>query len=165
MTRGPKPRDLTGVRFGKLRVLSLHHRTPKNTWWLCQCDCGNIKNICAGNMTRKSTRRTYSCGCYGKIKDITHGACIGGKTPEYRAYIRSKVRCKTPAKQKWYWDVEFKFTSFEQWLAELGPQPTPKHEVDRWPNPAGHYEPGNVRWATRTQQMNNLRKHGVAKNV
>lgn len=156
---GPKSKDISGQIFGRLRVLALHSRTPKDTFWLCQCNCGNIKNISGNSFKRKNSRRTYSCGCYGKIKDITHGACVGGKSPEYLAYIRCKVRVKTPSKQKWYKDVEFRFTSFPEWLAELGPKPTPKHEVDRWPDPAGHYEKGNVRWATRKEQMNNLRRH------
>lgn len=32
--------------------------------------------------------------------------------------------------------------------AYLGPKPSATHSVDRHPNNAGNYEPGNVRWAT-----------------
>lgn len=45
--------------------------------------------------------------------------------------------------------------SFESFLRDIGPRPSPEHSLDRYPNNDGHYEPGNVRWATRTEQSNN----------
>lgn len=48
--------------------------------------------------------------------------------------------------------------SFPTFFAEIGDPPTDKHSVDRI-NTFGHYEPGNVRWATRAEQGANRRKH------
>lgn len=55
-------KDITGQTFGMLTVL---HRTNRKTssgvyYWLCQCDCGTIKEI-DGESLR--TGSTISCGC------------------------------------------------------------------------------------------------------
>lgn len=46
----------------------------------------------------------------------------------------------------------------DRFLAHIGPRPSSKHEVDRIHNDRG-YEPGNVRWATRKEQMQNTRRN------
>lgn len=51
--------------------------------------------------------------------------------------------------------IELRLT-IEEWLEELGPRPTEEHSVDRIDND-GHYERGNIRWATATEQANNQR--------
>lgn len=57
-------KDLTGQRFG--RLVALEHvgfTKNRNAIWNCQCDCGTIKNIVSGNLTRGTTN---SCGCLFK---------------------------------------------------------------------------------------------------
>ncbi len=49
------------------------------------------------------------------------------------------------------------FENYPEFLAELGRKPSPKHSLDRIDND-GHYEKGNVRWATRKEQSNNTRQ-------
>jgi len=52
--------------------------------------------------------------------------------------------------------------SFEAFYTDVGKRPGPGYSVDRIEND-GHYEPGNVRWATRVEQMNNTRKQSRQK--
>jgi len=81
-------------------------------------------------------------------------------TKEYWAFRQARNRCTNPSlisyKNYGGRGIEFRFDSFGQWYAALGPAPTPEHTVDRIDND-GHYEPGNVRWATREEQSKNQR--------
>lgn len=67
-----KFKDLTGLKFGRLTVLSKGktHRQPngKTTiYWNCICDCGNSEIIeVRGDMLKSN--KTLSCGCYHKEK-------------------------------------------------------------------------------------------------
>lgn len=94
--------------------------------------------------------------------NTTHGhAKRGNWSPEYRAFVLAKARCNNPNREvyKYYGGrgIEFRFNSFEEFFAELGPKPTLKHQVERMNND-GHYEIGNVKWATRSEQSHNQRR-------
>jgi len=67
--------DLTGQKFGKLTVLrNLTKRTKNNsgpTVWLCQCDCGIVKNIRYSGLVRGSSSSCGSHTCRPNFKDLT----------------------------------------------------------------------------------------------
>jgi hypothetical protein len=91
----------------------------------------------------------------------THGCASGNRvTTELRSYYHAKQRCNNPNDKSWEnyggRGIRFKFSSFEQFFAELGKKPKGM-TLDRKDN-NGHYEPGNVRWATWEQQRENQRK-------
>lgn len=92
------------------------------------------------------------------LRPVKHGMA---DTPEYRIYISAKSRCTNPRSNSWKWyggrGIKFLFKSFEDFYRELGRRPSEKHSVDRYPNPDGNYESGNVRWATAKQQAQTQR--------
>lgn len=85
---------------------------------------------------------------------------------EWTAYHQAKFRCLNqdcPGYENWGGrGIQFKFDSFQQFFKCIGPKPSyektsggrPVYTLDR-KNNDGHYEPGNVRWATWLQQANN----------
>lgn len=94
------------------------------------------------------------------MRKCKHGhATRTNQSAEYSAYIAAKMRCVNPNNPRYMSyggrGIEFRFTSFEQFFAELGPRPAGM-SLDRESND-GHYEVGNVRWATPAQQRKNQR--------
>jgi hypothetical protein len=92
-------------------------------------------------------------------------------TPEHKAWIAMKQRCSNPKDGAWknyggrgIQVCERWISSFENFLADVGKRPSPEFSLDRFPNNDGNYEPGNVRWATKQDQIDNQRKHVALSN-
>lgn len=58
-------KDLTNKRFGILTVLFRTKNVGKVTRWVCQCDCGTIKDYNAQHLTSGAIT---SCGCQNRKK-------------------------------------------------------------------------------------------------
>lgn len=89
----------------------------------------------------------------------THGKT---GTPEYRAWANMLTRCRNPQGDplgNYYVrgiTVCHRWRKFEHFYEDMGDRPSPKHSLDRINN-NGHYEPGNCKWSTRSEQQNNTR--------
>lgn len=103
-----------------------------------------------------------SCGC---LRNRQGGLSQrdGKSSPEWNSYHGAKVRCSNPRQLRWKdyggRGIEFKFQSFKEFYDELGPRPS-GHSLDRI-DVNGHYEKGNVRWASAIVQANNTRRKSV----
>ena len=90
--------------------------------------------------------------------NFRHGMCY---TPEYKSFKDAKARCLNVGHRKYpaYGGrgIEFRFSTFTEFYSHIGPRPSDKHSLDRTNN-QGHYELGNVRWATMREQALNRRK-------
>lgn len=167
-------KDLTNQRFGRLTAawpVGCIRRCGKShgsrVYWLCFCECGKFKYVESSNLTGGKIR---SCGCWRRehvrlwnaVSKRRHGHAsrLIGKTSEYQAYTSAKQRCinSRVCNFEHYGGrgIKFLFKTFEEFYRELGPKPSPQHSLDRIDND-GHYERGNVRWATPSQQAHNRR--------
>lgn len=155
--------NLVGQRFGMLTAIRLIGRTKENrTIWECRCDCGKTVQRTNGHLSACQRRNSRSsCGCGPKGTRPTHGMT---RTSEYRTWLGMRDRCYNKVHHKYHLYGKLGVKVFKGWrndfkafIEYVGPKPTPKHTLDRYPDPSGNYEPGNVRWATPTQQRHNRR--------
>lgn len=159
---GNRSHDLTGRVFSRLTVQAFDGTAGgQGARWRCLCSCGNEVTVRGQHLLSGMTK---SCGCQrsdsAKLTNRRHG--MAG-TAEYRCWVNMKQRCLNPANTAWanYGGRGITICqrwadSFEAFLDDVGRQPTAEHSLDRIDN-NGNYEPGNIRWATRSAQMKNRR--------
>jgi len=98
----------------------------------------------------------------GKSIRYKGGQRKNGPTKEYQTWLGMKARCHRNGRgDKDYGERGIAVCdrwrhSFENFLMDMGPAPTSKHEIDRKNNDAD-YDPSNCQWATRTMQNRNKR--------
>jgi hypothetical protein len=129
--------------------------------------CGVPLERRAKERNRQWERRRFcglSCAnAVGSAARATHGNCRrGGRSPEHIAWSSMRGRCLRPTDPAYdrYGGrgigIDPAWDSFERFLGDMGPRPTPQHSLDRVDNDKG-YGPDNCRWATPAEQGQNRR--------
>lgn len=159
-----EPIDIGG-RYGRFTVLSKTTEKKSGAYcFLCQCDCGQIRSYPGGQL-RRHQRTNGGCGCRSgqwTHRQRAHRQKNNSQScpREYQSFAAAIRRCTKPHHHNYRnyggRGIEFRFDSFEHFYEALGPRP-PQHSLDRI-DVNGHYEVGNVRWATAKEQNNNTRK-------
>ena len=151
----PAFKSKIGLRFGSLVAVSTESRNGRY-WYFCDCDCGQSLWVAGGNL--HSERGTQSCGC-SKDGNPTHGL---SKTPEFAIWKGMRKRCNNPndPTYKHYGARGIKvckrWDKFENFLADMGKRPSPKHSIERKKVNKG-YSPSNCIWLLRKHQAWNRR--------
>ena len=79
----PKLIDLSGRRFGRLTVIKRAESNRKEVYWVCQCDCGNIKTVRGSLLTTKNKKRSVrSCTCLLKERASARQGVLTEKATE-----------------------------------------------------------------------------------
>lgn len=153
---------MTGRRFGALVVVRregtarLRSGAAGPALWRCVCDCG-ASIVAIGAQLRSGNKQ--ACGVKGhfakspiyaatRLERTTYYGmlqrCYDTSAPGYKNYGAKGIRVCA----RWR-------ASFENFLADMGPRPSAKHSIDRYPKQDGNYEPKNCRWATAKEQARN----------
>ncbi len=153
-----KVHDLTGQRFGRLRVLRFAGTDQRHqAVWHVRCACGRERYAGASRLRNGDLR---SCG-----QHPTHGESVGRGTKEYRTWMAMHARCRRgPTYVKRHIRVCRRWRSFAAFLLDMGraPADTRRMSIERKNNAKG-YTPKNCVWATQQAQCRNKQSNRMVR--
>jgi hypothetical protein len=169
-----KIEDLIGKKYNRLTIIGDGKRKTgkkdkiftSTRYVKCICDCGIKKEISLNSLL---CGNQISCGCYMSERYINLGFHRDSRPNTeyyliYTLWAGMMKRCYNSKFENYHryggrgiivyglWHDYLEFKKFI--LEELGQKPTKSHSLDRINND-GNYEPSNVRWASKSEQLNN----------
>jgi hypothetical protein len=143
-----------GSVLGAWHLLYQGVNTQGRQIWLGRCRCLIVKELPWWTVRRGGGK---PCECF-YIKPPS-------AYPEHHIWRNMNSRCLDPTFPNYdnyggrgITVCEEWINSFESFFHHIGARPTPNHTLDRINNDLGYF-PGNVRWATRTEQARNKRNN------
>lgn len=173
-----KKENLIKQKFNRLTVINYGN---KKGYWLCECDCGSIKEIREDHLRSGATK---SCGCLSRevfskigkkqalvLKEKNKTQKGLSHTKLYREWYGIKSRCynENHFKYKWYGARGIKvcdewknnFINFYNWAINNGFDDNKSWKectIERIDND-GNYEPSNCKWISLSTQGKNTRRN------
>jgi hypothetical protein len=178
----PRPRkyrtdDLPGMRCGKLTIVGevqpllqgpCRGRPGRRLARMVdvRCDCGAVETRRLSTVFSKKYDNHMCKSCARSLNALKHGVARENLAL-YNVWHSMVARTTDPRSRKYQYYGGRGITVHAAWLDvrvfadyvshELGPKPSPAHSLDRI-NVNGNYEPGNLQWATKAQQIRNRRR-------
>lgn len=84
----PKALDLTGQKFGRLTAIKKAPSRNKKTYWLCECECGNQKEVQTSHLMSGSIQ---SCGCLSQELKDRNKDSSGKKVIDFRVRVKQAL--------------------------------------------------------------------------
>jgi len=159
------PKDLVGLQFGRLTVISQtpNDRPYRVSLWNCQCVCGNSRVVQRSALV---CGVQVSCGCFMRMRvketHTTHGLHRHSAYGTWKAMID---RCYNPDSKDFKDYGGRGIQVCDEWrdlagfVAGMGPKEKGQ-SIDRL-DENGDYEPGNCRWTDALGQGEHKRNNAI----
>lgn len=128
--------------------------------WTCRCECGVSRSVRATDLKNGRSRMCRQCSA--EVSNKSHGM---RSTSEYNTWMHMIQRCHNSNNKDYrhyggrgIQVCDLWRESFEAFFLSIGPKPSPEYTIERL-DTDGNYEPGNVKWATRQEQVLNQRSN------
>lgn len=168
-----------GMQFGDLHIIkrvATKQGSSGGQKWDCQCSCGTRLTIPQWYLMRNEFPKRH-CGCKAKevanpyprergIFYMMHRRCYNPTHVAYGHYGGANPPIRVC--DSWNKDIVGNEVAWNNFIKDMGPAPSKKHTLDRKDPYKGYgwqeADDGtglylNCRWATASEQMNNLKRH------
>jgi len=147
--------NLSGLQFGKLKIISFCESRGGRRHWNCQCECGGTRIVKTSDLRNGHVK---SCGCLVVVCKPTHGL---SRSPEYTIWKSMRARCLNKKHKSFnryggrgILVCERWLHSFQNFITDMGTRPLTGHSIERIDS-NGNYEPSNCKWVAWGVQANN----------